>query len=254
MVVVVSFPRTTVRLPVLIALHGRGEALKGVDRGARGWLDDYAIGKTQRRLQQPPLTRKDFEGFIGRRRLAAINTSLGERAFAGMVMVYPYTPDITAPDQRGLDDAKPFGRFLIEQLLPRVYRETPAIGTAASTGIDGVSLGGRAALLVGLEHPTKIGALGTLQAAVYPHERKTLTVRGRAAKKANPALRLRLLTSSGDFYRPAIGGLSKAWKKAGVDHQHIVVDGPHSYGFNRGPGGYEMLLFHDRALRGLPTL
>ena len=28
----------------------------------------------------------------------------------------------------------------------------------------------------------------------------------------------------------------------------------HSYRFNRGPGAYEMLLYHDRALRGLPAL
>jgi hypothetical protein len=30
--------------------------------------------------------------------------------------------------------------------------------------------------------------------------------------------------------------------------------GTHSYRFNRGPGGLEMLLFHDRALRGLAPL
>jgi hypothetical protein len=29
-----------------------------------------------------------------------------------------------------------------------------------------------------------------------------------------------------------------------------MLTGPHDYVFNRGPGGIEMLLFHDRALRG----
>ena len=29
--------------------------------------------------------------------------------------------------------------------------------------------------------------------------------------------------------------------------------GPHDYVFNQGPGGVEMLLFHDRALRGEPS-
>src|SRR3954462_15500401 len=66
-----SFPQTSVgrmsvvvvvperaegeRLPVLIALHGRGETLKGPERGARGWVDDYRLGRaTQPRPPPPP--------------------------------------------------------------------------------------------------------------------------------------------------------------------------------------------------------
>jgi hypothetical protein len=32
----------------------------------------------------------------------------------------------------------------------------------------------------------------------------------------------------------------------------VTVPGPHDYEFNRGPGAYEMLMFHDRVLRGQP--
>jgi len=39
---------------------------------------------------------------------------------------------------------------------------------------------------------------------------------------------------------------------AGVDNELAVIPGPHDYEFNRGPGVYEMLVFHDRALRGEP--
>ena len=45
---VVLFPRSTgdanERLPLLVALHGRGESLRGIDAGAYGWLRDYDLG------------------------------------------------------------------------------------------------------------------------------------------------------------------------------------------------------------------
>jgi hypothetical protein len=41
-------------------------------------------------------------------------------------------------------------------------------------------------------------------------------------------------------------------KEAGVPVFFDLVLGPHDYDFNRGPGGIEMLLFHDRVLRGEP--
>ncbi len=38
------------------------------------------------------------------------------------------------------------------------------------------------------------------------------------------------------------------------DHEHRVALGPHNYDFNRGPGGLEMLTWHDRVLRGLEPI
>ena len=66
-------------------------------------------------------------------------------------------------------------------------------------------------------------------------------------------LALRLVTSDGDFYRGTLAGLSKALTAAKHRHRFDVVAGPHGYAFNRGPGLYEMLLFHDRVLRGEPA-
>src|SRR5262249_51197697 len=43
------------RFPVLVALHGRGEAVRGVAVGARAWLFDYELGRTISRLRSPPL-------------------------------------------------------------------------------------------------------------------------------------------------------------------------------------------------------
>jgi iron(III)-salmochelin esterase len=248
MVVVVSIPATREPLPVLITMHGLGESRKGPDVGARGWLDDYGLARGITRLANPPITNADYQRLGGLSRRRALNESLIEQPYRGLIVVMPYTPDILAPD-RSLDGAKDLGRFIIEVLLPRIHRDTPAIRTPEATGIDGVSLGGRAALLVGLEHAEHFAAVGTLQAAIYPHERDELVRRVGKARGVNPSLRLRLLTSDGDFYRGTLATLSKALETAGHDHRFDLASGPHGYAFNRGPGLFEMLLFHDRVLR-----
>jgi enterochelin esterase-like enzyme len=251
MQVVVSLPerRSGQRFPVLIAMHGRGEAFKGPVRGARGWIDDYGLPAALARLHAPPLTQTDFAKLADDERLGRFNATLAQRPYRGLIVVCPYTPDILAGD-RPFSAAEPLTRFLVDELLPRIYRETPAIGSAQSTGVDGVSLGGRASILVGLARPEAFGAVGALQAAFDSADAPELTRRALAARRKNPKLEIRLLTSSGDYFLRANQNISKALAEAGVEHELVVIPGPHDYVFNRGPGVYEMLLFHDRALRG----
>jgi iron(III)-salmochelin esterase len=242
------------RFPVLVALHGRGESVRGVDVGAHGWLRDYELGRAIARLRSPPLTRDDLKGFVDEARLARINASLAERPFRGLIVVCPWVPDLfTDRDRTNLDAALPYGRFVIEQLLPRVHAETPALRERESTGIDGVSLGGRVALVVGLAHADRFGALGTLQAAIQESEPAALARRAHGAVADAQKLHLRLVTSDQDYFRGAIGQLHLALQSEGVEHEHLVIPGPHDYAFNRGPGGVEMLLWHDRVLRGEPS-
>jgi len=61
---------------------------------------------------------------------------------------------------------------------------------------------------------------------------------------------VRLLTSREDYFLVPTRTLGAELEQAGVENRLDVVEGDHSYEFNRGPGVYEMLLFHDRALRG----
>jgi len=61
---------------------------------------------------------------------------------------------------------------------------------------------------------------------------------------------LRLLTSDGDPFRPTLAKLADELRAREVEASYEVVAGPHDYSFNRGPGAYEMLLWHDRVLRG----
>jgi enterochelin esterase-like enzyme len=164
-------------------------------------------------------------------------------------------PDILSDrDRANLDAALPFGQFVTERLLPRLVAETPALLEPTSTGIDGVSLGGRAALVVGLAHADRFGAVGSLQAAIQESEAPGLVRRAQAALSVRSDLRLRLLTSDRDFFRGPIVALHAALSTARIAHDHDLVPGPHDYVFNRGPGSIEMLLWHDRVLRGEPPL
>jgi hypothetical protein len=262
-----SFPQTSVgrmsvvvvvperaegeRFPVLIALHGRGETMKGPERGARGWVADYALGRAAERLAHPPLSAHDFEGFVEAPRLTLLNSALAAVPYRGLIVVCPYLPDVLSSDDP-FAQAPQLAHFLVDELIPKVNAETPALGTPAATGIDGVSLGGRAAITVGLLRPEAFGAIASLQAALDPRNASDIVARAQRALAKNPKVRLRLLTSSGDYYLATLTTIHGALRAANVPHDFVVVSGPHDYAFNRGPGAIEMLTYHDRVLRGAP--
>ena len=236
------------RFPVLIAMHGRGETLKGPERGARGWVDDYALKRAIARLSAPPLVDQDFAGFAEAERLKRLNATLEKEPYGGLIVVCPYTPDVLGREEP-FSTAPPLAEFLVDTLIPKVYRETPALGTPASTGIDGVSLGGRAAFAVGFLRPEAFGAVAGLQAAFDPENAREFGARAARARQKNPALNFRLLTSDADYYLATTHKLDAALSREGVPHEFLVTRGTHSYEFNRGPGAIEMLVYHDRVLR-----
>ena len=129
-------------------------------------------------------------------------------------------------------------------MIPRAKKEFEP----SAIGIDGVSLGGAVALRVGLENPKVFGAVGTLQAALQESQVNELTDLAKSARRQNPDLKLRLLTSHEDYFRDPITHLSQSWRAAGIAHDFADVPGPHDYPFNRGPGAIEMLVWHDRML------
>ncbi|MDI3287080.1 alpha/beta hydrolase-fold protein [Polyangium sp. 15x6] len=234
-------------LPVLVALHGRGESGRGLEVGAFAWRDDYGLDRTDRRLHAPPLTDVDLEGFVRPERLAQMNDSLAKHPYEGLVVACPYTPVVADRSEKG---AVPFGRFVTDVLLPRVRAEAKASSDRAATGIDGVSMGGRLALFVGFAHPEIFGAVGALQPALKPEEAPVFAKLARAAWDRQP-FALRLVSSDDDPFLPAVRALSAALAEVKVPHQLVVTPGPHDYAWNRGPGGAEMLLWHERVLRGL---
>jgi pimeloyl-ACP methyl ester carboxylesterase len=230
------------RVPVLVALHGRGEALKGPERGALGWPNDYNLTKALTRVCAPPLIANDFEGLVEDAHLQEMNAWLAQHPWKGLVVVCPWVPDLNLRSDTELLD---YGRFVVETILPRVVREMPATN---ATGIDGVSLGGAVALRAGLAFPQAFKAVAALQPAIDDSRVSDLVDLARVARQKRPDLALRITTSHEDYYRDVTHSLSNAWNSAGVQHDFSELPGPHDYIFNRGPGAYEMLLWHARVL------
>ncbi len=241
------------RFPVLLTFHGTGEARKGPEKGARGWLDDYGMTRALDRLKHPPLNAEDLQGFVDGARLAKLNAALAEHPYRGLVIVNSYTPDMLRGDEP-FTKIPPLAKFAVDELLTRAARETPAFGTPQTTGVDGISLGGRAALAIGLRSPEAFASVGGLQPAFDLENAGLVAARAAQARQKNPALTFRLLTSTGDYFLASTKAMSAAMKAAGVPHTLVVVPGPHDYPFNRGPAVYEMLIHHDRVLRGLPPI
>lgn len=223
--------------PILIALHGRGEA-RGLEIGARGWRDDYHLERAYQRIGAPPLTREDFLGFVRDERLAEINDALKAQPFRGLTLACPYAPALSDRSALG---AVPYGRFLIRTLLPRVRAGNER------AGIDGVSMGGRLALLIGLSAPDVFHSVGALQPAISPDESGWLADMAAAAQERG-LRHLRLVSSDDDPFLGAVTALSDTLRARHIDHQLVVTPGPHDYAWNRGPGAYELLFGHERAL------
>ncbi len=171
-VVVVPEREADQEFPVLLTFHGTGEARKGPERGARGWIDDYGLYKAIERLHHPPLTAEDLEGFADPERLETLNAALAKEPYRGLIIVNSYTPDMLRGDEP-FSKIPPLAKFVVEELIPRARRETPAIGTPQTTGIDGISLGGRASLSIGLRNPEAFAAVGGLQPAFDKDKRRT---------------------------------------------------------------------------------
>lgn len=231
------------RWSVLVALHGQGEARRGPARGYLAWSVDYRLPDAFGALARGRLLPRDYGGLVRLDHLAVVNDALSRDRFEGLMVVCPYTPDLM-PEPPGSERMRAWGEWVAGPMLEAVRAELPGAARGrASTGIDGVSLGGMLALEVGLRHPEAFSTVGALQPAIRGREEAIA-----ALASPDGAQRIRLLTSDRDPFRAPTEALSQRLRARRVAHDLTVVPGPHDYAFNRGPGGLEMLLFHERAL------
>ncbi len=233
------------RLPIVVALHGQGEARRGPERGFLGWFSDYHLPDAFAALARGRLTSADYQGFARPEHLAARNAALAAQPFGGLLIVTPYTPDLMAEPPGG-EAIVAYGAWIAGPVLAAVREAVPfAAQGREATGIDGVSLGGMLALEVGLRHHDAFATVGGIQPAV----------RGRVdalVPLADGTQRLRLLSSDDDPFLGVTRELSDGLRGRHVEHDLVVTPGPHGYDYNRGPGGIELLYFHDRALAREP--
>lgn len=234
--------------PLLVALHGRGETGKGLEGGARGWRDNYHVDRVQDALAHPPIAPgSPVARYVAPNRLERVNRALQDAPYGGVCLACPYTPDVR---EHGALAAKPFATFVARELVPKAAEAARIEPRRERVGIDGVSLGGRLALYVGLSRPDVFGRVGALQPAIRAEDAPELAALAKQALAANPGFRLHLVSSTGDAFLSAIRVLSQQLGEAGVPHDFVVTEGPHDYDWNRSSGGLEMLLWHDRVGRG----
>ncbi|UJR80366.1 alpha/beta hydrolase [Sandaracinus amylolyticus] len=231
------------RWSVLVALHGQGEARRGPERGYLGWSVDYRLPDAFAALLRGRLLPRDFGGMVRLDHLAIVNAQLARDRFEGLMVVCPYTPDLM-PETPGSERIRAWGDWVAGPMLEQVRAQLPgAAHGRASTGIDGVSLGGMLALEVGLRHPETFSTVGAMQPAIRNREDAIAAI-----APTDGSQRIRLLTSDQDPFRAPTEQLSERLRARQVAHDLAVVPGPHDYSFNRGPGALEMLLFHEHEL------
>lgn len=231
------------KVPLLVLLHGLGET--GDERtGAFAWVERYGLATAYERLRKPPIARTSKRKEWTDARLAEVNVGLAAKAFAGMCIVCPYTPNVhKLPSPAASLDA--YARWLTDVVIPRARKDAPVHADAARTAIDGCSLGGYVALEVFLRKPDVFGACGGVQSAISEfrapgHAERVATV---LAKTPRP---LHFLTSENDPFLAGNKRLVADLRKKNVACDLRVLPGPHDQPWLREAGTIEMLLWHDR--------
>lgn len=230
-------------LKLLVALHGLGESGDPED-GAKAWVDRYGLGTALDRLSSPPVARTTKLAYFSDERLDEINAALKQAPFEGLAVACPFTPNFKKESDRAAA-VREYGDWIVNDVLPLARKESGADASAASTSIDGCSMGGPFALDTFLAHPSVFGAVGVVQPAFGVHRAPGYAERLAEAASKNSALRIHLLSSSEDPFREATEALAKELAKRKVSHRLRVPRGPHDQPWLREAGTIEMVLFHE---------
>jgi predicted esterase len=232
------------RLPVVVLLHGLGETWD--DKiGVRAWSERYGLASADARLRSPPLTLPTPSKYLSAGRMDAINAQLAKKPYRGAILVCPFTPNVhkVSPEPLALDR---YAEWIAHTLLPAVRRTAPARDDAASTAIDGCSLGGYMALEIFLRKPELFGAVGCLQPAISERMAPLYAQLIRHAIDRVGPRGVHVETSNWDPELKGHEALSRRLSMLAVPHDYDVLPGGHDQIFLRERGSLETLLWHDR--------
>ncbi len=230
------------KLPLVIALHGRGETAKLPRQGAFGWPTDYGLRAWLEAATVAPVSDEFLSGVGDPRVLAKANARWGDHGAPDLCFVCPYYTDV---EVHRPDDARPLMEYLAERVVPWARATLPVEPSPERTAIDGVSLGGYLALRTACAYPKSFHSLGGIQPAMNRADVPAWRRRFERAFAENPRLELRLLTSDGDFFQDGVDTLHKALVAEGLKHRYARVHGPHDYRFNRTFGSLALIDFHE---------
>jgi enterochelin esterase-like enzyme len=164
----------------------------------------------------------------------------------GLVLACPYMPDLPIGDPRAFDS---YTRWIVETVVPRARRESPAIDSASATYLGGCSLGGHFSLEVFLRRPDAFGAWGGVQTAIGEAAAARYAQRIAQAVGQTGPRELLLETSTGDPFRAGNAALAAGLARAAVRHAFVELPGPHDQKWLRSSGTERMLSWFDRIPR-----
>lgn len=231
------------KVPLVVLLHGLGET--GDERlGVYAWVEKYGLATAYERLRKPPIARTAKRKDWTDARLSEVNASLAQKAFSGLCIACPFTPNVhKLPDPTASLDS--YAAWIADTVIPRARKDAPVYADASRTAIDGCSLGGYVALEVFLRRPDAFGAFGGVQSALAEYRAPTYADRiSKALAKGQKPFHL--LTSEGDPFLAANKKLAAEAAKKSVACDLRVLPGPHDQPWLREAGTIETLLWHDR--------
>lgn len=241
-----DYDSTDTRYPTVLAMAGLGESVRGNKAGAWGWVEKYGVVPAMAALHRGQLTKDDFQGLVKDDALARYNAVLAKEPYRGVILVCPYPPNLN----RGIRQLDKYERFWFDELMPHVDAN---LRTTGQWGLGGISLGGLTAKHVGFKYPEKFAAISSQQASVK-RSRPRLVRMAKEKLEALKATRVNIATSHRDGYRDALRQFHEDLDGVGLPHRFVILRGAHNKAFVKGPGSLEILLFHDRALRGSEEL
>lgn len=230
------------RYAMVVALHDLRGAERGPSKGPMIWSVNFELPVAFGAFERGRLERRDFNGFVSAEHLAAINARLAGTPFAAPVVVSPYVPNLSAASPEELSR---YADWLVDVVLPAVREAFEGVARGREgTGIDGIGLGGRVALEVGLRKPEAFGAVGAIQPSL--EESMVASIADLVKPEAGQAIRL--VTSEEDPARAATLRFSQALRERSVPHAFVDTPGTHDIEYGRGAGAIELLRFHTSEL------
>ncbi|MEZ4442834.1 MAG: hypothetical protein R3B72_27305 [Polyangiaceae bacterium] len=234
--------------PLLVLLHGLGET-HDQKLGARAWVDRYGLSHAYDRLVDAPVARLDRKHrYWSDEALAEVNAKLAAKAFRGLAIACPYTPNVHKSPLGREVTLDRYRDWILERVLPRARKEA-GLPDDAPTFLDGCSLGGYVAAELYLRAPERFQAWGSLQGALGQHRIGGYAERFAKVARDHGPRPIHLETSTEDVFRDVNQRFSKLLREQGVDHQLTVLPGPHNQPFLRDSGTLTMLLWYDRLPR-----
>ncbi len=229
---------------MVVALHGLGET-HDEKLGVRAWLDLYGLRTAHSRLVRPPIMRESKRLDFTDERLGEVNRELAQKAFRGLVVVCPFTPNVkTSNDPKKALDS--YATWIADVVVPRARSEAVVKTDARSTALVGCSMGGAVALEIVARRPEVFGGIGLVQGAISDFTAPRHAGVIAKAVAAHGPRDVQLLTSDGDPFVAGHRTFAKELAKLGVPSELLVLPGPHDQPWLREAGAIEMLLYQDR--------